>query len=34
MDTIKRSNISMMGVPGGKEEKGTENIFEEIITEK
>ena len=33
-DNVKRTNIHIIGVPEGKEwEKGTENIFQEIIAE-
>ena len=33
-DNVKRTNICIVGVPeGGEREKGTENIFQEIIAE-
>ena len=32
-DNIKRANLHTIGIPEGKEEKGIENIFEEIMAE-
>ena len=33
-DNMKRNNIHIIGLPEGKErEQGTENLFEEIMTE-
>ena len=32
-DNIKQANLHIIGLPGGKEEKGIENIFEEITAE-
>ena len=33
-DNIKQANLHIIGIPEGKEkEKGTENIFEEIMSE-
>lgn len=33
-DTIKHTNICMMGEPGEEKEKGAEKVFEEIMDEK
>ena len=34
-DNIKQANLRIIGIPEGEEkEKGTENIFEEIMSEK
>ena len=32
-DNIKLANISIIGIPGDKKEKGIENIFREIIAD-
>ena len=32
-DNIKQANLHIIGIPEGKQEKGIENIFEEIMAE-
>ena len=33
-DNIKQANLCIIGIPEGKEEKGIENVFEEMMSEK